>query len=71
MEVDGDVDEWAEEDSLPALAKAKVLTLKVCRHRCLAHAESESAIDVANPVLKLLVTLLENGGAPSEDVLDE
>ncbi|THH06894.1 hypothetical protein EW145_g3765 [Phellinidium pouzarii] len=71
MEFDEDADEWAEEDNLPALAKAKVLALKVCRHRCLVHSKSETALDVATPVLKLLVTILENGGAISEDCRDD
>ncbi|KAL5521605.1 PDS5 [Sanghuangporus sanghuang] len=63
MEVGEDVDEWEDEDKLPPRALAKSLALKVCRHRCLVHANSESAADMASPVIKLLVTLLEKGGA--------
>ncbi|KAH8116096.1 armadillo-type protein [Phellopilus nigrolimitatus] len=71
MDIDEDADEWTEEDNLPALAKAKILALKVCRHRCLVHSKTETALDVATPVLKLLITILENGGLISENSHDE
>lgn len=71
MDVDEDAEEWVEEDELPPLAKAKILALKVCRHRCLVHAGDESAVEIATPVLKMLATLLDNGGTLSEDAVDE
>ncbi|EJD05552.1 uncharacterized protein FOMMEDRAFT_132048 [Fomitiporia mediterranea MF3/22] len=71
MDVDDDADEWIDDDNLHPLGKAKVLALKVCRHRCLVHSATENALDVATPVLKMLVTLLENSGSLSEQVRDE
>lgn len=70
MEIDDGV-EWVDDDKLPPLAKAKILSLKVCRRRCLAHAQLDSALDIANPVLKMFFTLLDNGGSIKEDALDE
>ena len=61
---DMDVDiEWVEKANvLPSLSK-RVLALKVCRNRCLAHAESDTALDMATPALKMFFALLENGGS--------
>ncbi|KAI5121999.1 hypothetical protein M0805_001831 [Coniferiporia weirii] len=70
MEVDENSEEWVEEDKLPALAQAKILALKVCRHRCLVHSKAETALDVVTPVLKMLATILENEGAISEESQD-
>lgn len=63
-------EEWVEEDKLPALAQAKILALKVCRHRCLVHSKAETALEVVTPVLKMLSTILENEGAISEESQD-
>ena len=70
MDVD-DQTEWIEEERLPALAKVKILTLKLCRHRCLVHADSESALDIASPVLQLLFSILQNGGMLTEEAIEE
>lgn len=67
-EANSDVDmdaeeEWYEnDDDVPELLRAKVQALKVCRYRCLANRESERAVEVAAPVMKMLATLLEQGG---------
>lgn len=66
LEVD---DEWAEMDDLPSLAEAKILAIKVCRHRCLSHSQSETG-DIAKPVLNMLVTLLENNGTMPGGTVD-
>jgi len=74
MEIDNDEnpDEWGEDDyEIPPRTKAKLLAVKICRNRCLVHAKSESALDVAAPVLKMLVTLLANGGSMTETAADE
>lgn len=71
MEVDESAEEWAEEEDLPALARAKVLALKICRHRCLVYSKYETAVNIAAPVLKMLLTYLELQGLISEDCGEE
>lgn len=61
---DMDVDiEWVERANVPPSLSKRVLALKVCRNRCLAHAESDTALDMATPALKMFFALLENGGS--------
>lgn len=63
-----DVDiEWFEDDEVPPELRAKVLSLKVCRNRSLAHASSESALEISTPVLKMFATLLLNNGSFKPD----
>ncbi|KZV76642.1 hypothetical protein PENSPDRAFT_598127 [Peniophora sp. CONT] len=50
----------------PPALRARVLALKVCRARCLAHADSDAAQVLAAPVLRMFVTLLRLGGALKE-----
>jgi sister chromatid cohesion protein PDS5 len=66
-----DDEEWAEDDAVSPTQKAKVLSLKVCRNRSLAHASSDTALEVSEPVLKMLVTLLEHSGSFTADAVDE
>lgn len=66
-----DDEEWIEDDDLSPIIKAKILTLKVCRNRSLAHASSDTAVEISKPVLKMFATLLENSGSLSADVIDE
>lgn len=61
-EMDADDEEWAEEDSLSMAIKVKVLALKMFRNRCLSHASDDNPLEIATPVLKMLVTTLEQGG---------
>ncbi|KAJ7695426.1 cohesin-associated protein Pds5 [Mycena rosella] len=56
-------EEWADESEVSDNLRAKILALKVCRNRSLAHASSENALEIATPVLKMLATLLEHGGS--------
>jgi sister chromatid cohesion protein PDS5 len=63
--------EWFEDDEVPAELRAKILALKVCRNRSLAHASSESALEISTPVLKMLTTLLLNNGSFKPDSDDE
>lgn len=56
-------EEWADESEVSDNLRAKVLALKVCRNRSLAHAKEENALEIATPVLKMLATLLEHGGS--------
>ncbi|KAF8869879.1 armadillo-type protein, partial [Infundibulicybe gibba] len=55
-------EEWAEEHELSLELQARILVLKVCRYRGLAHATSEKALETSAPTLKMLATLLEYGG---------
>ncbi|EMD34698.1 hypothetical protein CERSUDRAFT_116889 [Gelatoporia subvermispora B] len=64
-------DDWVEDAQMPPELKAKVFALKVCRNRCLAHADSDTARDIAKPVLKMFTTLINNAGALSADVHDD
>ncbi|KAJ7057849.1 hypothetical protein C8F01DRAFT_1151285 [Mycena amicta] len=61
-EMDTD-EEWADETEISDNLRAKILAIKVCRNRSLAHAASQNAVDISTPVLKLLATLLHNGGS--------
>ncbi|KAJ7839550.1 armadillo-type protein [Mycena olivaceomarginata] len=56
-------EEWADEADVSDNLRAKILALKVCRNRSLAHADKENALEIATPVLKMLATLLEHGGS--------
>ncbi|KAF7350447.1 Sister chromatid cohesion protein pds5 [Mycena venus] len=56
-------EEWADESDVSDNLRAKILALKVCRNRSLAHAKKENALEIATPVLKMLATLLECGGS--------
>jgi len=69
MDVDA---EWIEKSDVPPSLSKKIMALKVCRNRCLAHAASDTALDVATPVLRMFFALLEHGGslhAENEDKL--
>ncbi|TFY68468.1 hypothetical protein EVG20_g3547 [Dentipellis fragilis] len=57
--------EWVENTDMPIALRAKLLALKVCRARCLAHATAPTALDVATPVMKMFMSILEHGGALS------
>ncbi|KAJ6631101.1 armadillo-type protein [Mycena sp. CBHHK59/15] len=56
-------EEWVVESDVSDNLRAKILALKVCRNRSLAHASEENALEIATPVLKMLATLLEHGGS--------
>jgi sister-chromatid-cohesion protein PDS5 len=67
-----DVDvEWVDRADVPPSLHKRVLALKVCRSRCLAHAESDTALDMATPALKMFFALLENGGSLHGESDDE
>ncbi|KAF9527490.1 cohesin-associated protein Pds5 [Crepidotus variabilis] len=58
-----DEEEWYEDPSqIPDLLRARILSIKVLRNRCMAHASSEQALQIAAPVLKLLPSLIEHEG---------
>ncbi|CDO77959.1 hypothetical protein BN946_scf184971.g9 [Trametes cinnabarina] len=66
-----DTDEdWVEDASMRPELRAKVLALKVCRNRCLAHAESDTALEIAQPVIRMFSTVLQYEGSFSADARD-
>lgn len=66
-----DDEEWQPEEDVTPTTRAKILSLKVCRHRSLAHASSEKALEIATPVLKMFATLIEHNGSFSSNVAEE
>lgn len=66
-----DSEEWVEDDDVSAASRAKILSLKVCRNRCLVHATSDSALEISKPVVKMFATLLDNRGSLTPDSIDE
>jgi sister-chromatid-cohesion protein PDS5 len=63
--------EWVENADVSDDLRRKLLSLKVCRNRCLAHATSEQALEIATPVLKLLVMLVEYDGSLNPEIEEE
>lgn len=66
-----DDEEWAEEEAVSPTLRAKILSLKVCRNRSLAHAASDTALERSKPILKMFTTLLEHSGSFAADTVDE
>ncbi|GBE89081.1 armadillo-type protein [Sparassis latifolia] len=72
METDEEnVEEWGEEADVTSEVRAKVLALKVCRNRCLAHAADATALEIAKPALKMFATLLQYNGSLSAGARDD
>ncbi|KAG9311776.1 armadillo-type protein [Chiua virens] len=68
---DMDVDEdWVTDENMAPIQQARILALKVCRNRCLAHASSATAVELATPALKMFSTLLEHSGSFTPDAPD-
>ena len=67
MEIDED---WVDAEAMPIGLRAKILALKVCRNRCIAHAQSDTALDIAQPVIRMFSTVLQHEGSFSEDAND-
>lgn len=55
--------EWVEDEDVWPELKTKILSLKLCRNRCMAHTSSDAPMEVATPVLKMLFSILEHDGA--------
>ena len=68
MDVD---DEWVEDQDMSPGLSAKILSLKVLRSRCLAHAPSDVALEIAKPVISMFTTLLQNSGSFNEEIQHE
>ena len=63
--------DWVENEEISDELRAKILALKVCRNRCLAHTEADNAAEIATPVLKMLATLVEHEGSLVPNVAEE
>ncbi|KAH8102266.1 armadillo-type protein [Cristinia sonorae] len=63
--------EWIETADLPPMLRAKILALKVCRNRCLAHSKDKEVLEIARPVLKMFATILEYSGSFNGEANDE
>lgn len=64
-------EEWIEDSQMSPDLRAKLFAVKACRNRCLAHAGSSDEMEIAKPVLRMLITLLQHGGSLSADATDE
>lgn len=63
--------DWVENEDVSDELRAKLLALKVCRNRCLAHTEEDNAAEIATPVLKMLATLVEHEGSLIPNIAEE
>lgn len=66
-----ETDEWATDEEVPDLTTAKIIGVKICRNRCLVHADSETALANASAVLTMLLNILAHGGSMDENVSEE
>ncbi|KAF5390105.1 hypothetical protein D9757_003848 [Collybiopsis confluens] len=67
-----DGEEWIEDEDVSNNLRAKVVALKLFRHRCVAHADSKNSIEIATPVLKMLTTItLQAGSIRSNNEVEE
>lgn len=66
-----DVEEWGPDADVSWLTRAKLLSMKICRNRCIAHGNSKSALDLGTPVITMLLTVLAHGGSMTEEARDE
>jgi hypothetical protein len=72
MQDDMDADaEWVEKVDISPSMRKRIMALKVCRNRCLAHATSDTALDMATPVLRMFFALLEHAGSLHAENDDE
>ena len=51
------------DEDVSSTLQAKILALKVCRNRSLAHSSSDKALEISTPALKMFATLLEYDGS--------
>ncbi|WWD21518.1 hypothetical protein CI109_106004 [Kwoniella shandongensis] len=60
-------DEWADEDKLESLDRAKLIGLKVCTHWALGYARDPEADRLIKPTMDLLTSVLRHDGMVNED----
>lgn len=66
-----ETDEWASDEEVSDLTTAKIIGIKICRNRCVVHADSETALANASAVLTMLLNILALGGSMDENISDE
>lgn len=66
-----ETDEWASDEEVSDLTTAKIIGIKICRNRCVVHADSETALANASAVLTMLLNILAHGGSMDENISDE
>lgn len=66
-----DEQEWFEDHQVPTSLKTRLMALKVCRNRCMAHVGGELEGEVAAPLLKLTMSILLNHGSVTANDDDE
>lgn len=66
-----ETDEWVSDEEISDLTTAKIIGIKICRNRCLVHADSETALANALPVLTMLLNILAHGGSMNENISNE
>ncbi|OBZ77502.1 Sister chromatid cohesion protein pds5 [Grifola frondosa] len=64
-------EEWVEGSAMTPELRAKLLSLKVCRNRCIAHSSAETAVDIARPVLKMFAALIRFNGSFTSEAVDD
>ena len=62
--------EWVPDEAMSYGLQAKILALKVCRNRCLAHADADTALEIAQPVIRMFSTVLQFEGSFSADAAE-
>ena len=62
--------EWVPDAAMSHGLRAKILALKVCRNRCLALANEETALDIAQPVIRMFSTVLQYEGSFTADAIE-
>ncbi|KAK8847427.1 hypothetical protein IAR55_005285 [Kwoniella newhampshirensis] len=60
-------DEWADEDKLESLDRAKLISLKLCTHWALGYARDAEAAKLIVPAMDLLSSVLQNDGMVNEE----
>jgi hypothetical protein len=63
--------EWVDDDKLWPELRARIAAVKFCRNRCLAHGGTEGSLVIAEPVLRMLISILFNMGSLAVEAEDE
>lgn len=57
---------WGEESQIDDDVQARLLSIKILTNRCMADAGSTTAVEIAKPVFKLLLSLLKSKDSESD-----
>lgn len=61
-----DSEDWVNEDELEDIDRSKIVGLRLLTHHALTHVKDPEALSIVQPVLELLVSILQNEGMISE-----